>query len=617
MTNATAPCANHVLSALDFSPRDLSLSHREASSSRTVVQMFSDTAAATPHALAVQCSTDTLTYGELDAKSNQLARHLQSVGVGREVPVGIYVERSLAFVTGALAIMKAGGAYLPLDPSWPAERVAGILRDAQAPVLLSHRWKAAGLPPGMWSTVDLDVNEQQIASQSCEPLPEGVMPGQLAYVIYTSGSTGQPKGVEITHANLTSLIDWHVQEFKVNPSDRASQIAGLGFDAAVWEIWPYLAAGSSLHIIDNEDRRSPEALRDWLAEQRITIAFVPTAIAEGLITSRWPSCKLRWVLTGGDALHRYPDPGLPFTLVNNYGPTECTVLATSGIVRSAIDAAKQPSIGRAIPSAEVHILDANLAPVVPGRPGEICIGGPGVARGYRHQPALTAAKFVPNPFGQGNLYRTGDRGVLRPDGEIAFLGRMDDQIKVRGYRIEPEEIVVALGRHPEIRSSVVIPYGDSLAAYLVLQPGTNPTASALREFLSTTLPDYMIPSTFVRIEELPLSTSGKCDKRALPDPSQTNTLPLHAETVAGPTGNTIESRLLNIVGTLVGSSNISPDDNFFFIGGHSMLAAQLLVRIRQDFGASLTLRQLFKAPTVTALSKEIGKLNTKNSSAGK
>ena len=582
---------------------------------RTVPQMFSTQAAATPHALAVQCGPDTLTYRELDGESNQLARYLQARGVGPEVPVGLYVERSNAFVAGALAIMKAGGAYLPLDPGWPAERVAAILRDAQAPVLVSHRWKPAGLPPGMWSTLDLDVYAPQIANESRDPLRETVTAGQLAYIIYTSGSTGQPKGVEITHGNLASLIEWHLREFTVAPSDRASQLAGLGFDAAVWEIWPYLAAGSSLHLAAGDDRRSPEALRDWLVEQQITMAFVPTAIAEGLITLPWPSSKLRWMLTGGEALRRYPVPGLPFTLVNNYGPTECTVLATSGIVPAAADASEPPSIGRPIPGAQVHILDAQLAPVEPGEPGEIYIAGPGVARGYRNQPAMTAAKFFPNPFGPGSLYCTGDRGRLRPDGEIAFLGRSDDQIKIRGYRIEPEEIVVALNRHPQIRSSIVIPRADSLAAYLVLDSGASLTASILREFLSATLPDYMIPSAFVRLDRLPLTTSGKCDKRALPEPTPGNTLPLHAQTSAA--AGDIESRLLNIVGALVGSSNISPEDNFFFIGGHSMLAAQVLVRIRQDFGAALTLRQLFQAPTVAALSKEIRKLSVRNSCAGK
>lgn len=592
---------------LAFSPLPVGKDGGESACSTP--QMFAAQAAATPDALAVQCGGEKLTYAELDKQSNQLARYLQLVGLAPEAPVGLYVERSLAFVTGALAIMKAGGAYLPIDPAWPAERIAGILRDAQAPVLVSHRWKPAGLPPGMWTTVDLDISAQQIAALSAEPVRKHIAADQLAYIIYTSGSSGQPKGVEITHGNLKSLISWHTAEFGVGPRDRASQLAGLGFDASVWEIWPYLTAGASLHITDEDSRRSPEALRNWLVEQQISIAFVPTAMAEDLITTAWPPCKLTRLLTGGDALRRYPIPGLPFRLFNNYGPTECTVLATSGLIRSAVDTAKPPSIGRPIPGAEVHILDEQLAPVSPGQPGELCIAGPGVGRGYRNRPELTAGKFVANPFGSGRLYRTGDRARLLSSGEIAFMGRIDDQIKIRGYRIEPEEIVVALNAHPQIRASIVVAREGALVAYLVAAPAANLTASMLREFLSAKLPEYMVPSAFVQLKELPVTTSGKYDKAALPQPQTSNTLPLHAPAPAAVVTD-VESRLLQTVGALVGSDTISPADNFFFIGGHSMLAAQLMVRIRQEFGVALTLRQLFQAPTVAALSKEIEKLRT-------
>jgi amino acid adenylation domain-containing protein len=580
----------------------------------TVPQMFAAQAAATPHALAVQCGSESLTYAELDQQSNQLARYLQLLDVGADVPVGLYVDRSLAFVTGALAILKAGGAYLPIDPAWPAERIASVLRDAAAPVLVSHKWKPAGLRPGMWTTVDLDVSAAQIAALSTEPVRKRINPDQLAYIIYTSGSSGQPKGVEITHGNLMSLVDWHNSEFGVRPADRASQVAGTGFDAAVWEIWPYLAVGASLHVADDDNRSGPEALRDFLIREKITIAFVPTALAEKLITTEWPPCKLTRMLTGGDALRGYPIPSLPFRLFNNYGPTECTVLATSGLIRSAVDTAKPPSIGRPIPSAQVHIVDEDLRPVFPGQPGELCIAGPGVARGYRNHPELTAQKFVPNPFGEGRLYRTGDRARLLSSGELAFLGRIDEQVKIRGYRIEPEEIVVALKRHPQVESGIVIARQSaeeaSLVAYLVAKPGDSLTASILREFLAASLPDYMIPATFVQLAALPLTSSGKYDKAALPQPTSDNTLPLNAPAPATATSG-VEAQLLKTVSTLVGSDHISPADNFFLIGGHSMLAAQLLVRIRQEFGVSLTLRQLFQAPTVTALAKEVEKLQVK------
>jgi amino acid adenylation domain-containing protein len=574
----------------------------------TVVQMFAAQAAATPDALAVQCGESQLSYADLDRKSNQLARYLQLVGLAPQAPVGLYVERSLDFVVAALAIMKAGGAYLPIDPAWPAERIAGILRDAEAPLLISHRWKPAGLPPGMWTTVDLDISAQQVEALSADPLRKPIARQQLAYIIYTSGSSGQPKGVEITHGNLMSLIDWHVAEFGVGPRDRASQVAGLGFDASVWEIWPYLTAGASLHIADEESRRSPETLRNWLVTEQISIAFVPTAMAEELIATDWPPCKLTRLLTGGDALRRYPIPGLPFRFFNNYGPTECTVLATSGLIRSAVDTAKAPSIGRPIPSAEIHIVDEEFRPVSAGETGELCIAGPGVGRGYRNRPELTAQKFLDNPFGAGRLYRTGDRARLLSSGEIAFMGRIDDQIKIRGYRMEPEEIVAALNAHAQIRSSVVAARPGAndatLTAYLVLEAGSALTASTLREFLSAKLPEYMIPAVFVQLKELPLTSSGKYDRNALPEPDSGNTLPLHAPVAAAACDvSEIETRLLRTVGALVGSDNISTTDNFFFIGGHSMLAAQLLVRIRQEFGKSLTLRQLFQAPTVAALAK--------------
>jgi len=597
-----------------FSPQLISCDAAPHPGEIAVPQRFAAQAVATPDALAVQCGSEKLTYQQLDQQSNQLARYLQLLGVGPDVAVGLYVERSLTFVTGALAIMKAGGAYLPIDPEWPAERIACVLQDAQVPVLVSHRWKPAGLRPGMWTTVDLDVSAPQVAGLSAEPLRKEIEVSQLAYIIYTSGSTGQPKGVEITHANLLSLIDWHNTEFRVTPRDRASQLAGLGFDAAVWEIWPYLTAGASLCIADEESRRSPDALRAWIASQQITIAFVPTAMAETLITTEWPPCSLSRLLTGGDALRHYPIPNLPFRLYNNYGPTECTVLATSGLVRSAVDTAKPPAIGRPIPGAEVHIVDEQMQPVSPGMPGELCIGGPGVARGYRNRPDLTAAKFVANPFGAGRLYRTGDRARLLSSGEFAFLGRIDDQVKVRGYRIEPQEIIAALDRHAQVRSSIVVARAadgeTTLVAYLVPETGAVLTSATLREFLSATLPDYMIPATFVQLESMPLTSSGKYDKSALPQPTAANTIPLNAPAAPQVTSE-IEEKLLKIVSALVGSDNIALDDNFFFIGGHSMLAAQLLVRIRQDFGAALTLRQLFQAPTVAALSAEVEKTRVK------
>ena len=297
----------------------------------------------------------------------------------------------------------------------------------------------------------------------------------------------------MTHANLTHLICWHQRAFEVSGNDRASQIAGLAFDAAVWEMWCHLAAGASLHLIDETSRRSPEGLMDWLVAQKITIAFVPTIMAEHLITFEWPhNTALRILLTGADTLHRYPNEGIPFLLVNNYGPTECTVLVTSGVVRSGSASGHMPSIGQPIDDTKILILDERLRRVAHGEEGEICVAGPQVARGYRNLPELTAEKFVSEPGTGLRIYRTGDQGRVLPSGEIAFLGRIDDQIKIRGFRVEPDEVVAQLNAHPRIGNSVVLARGGSadettLVAYIVPANGAELTAAELREYLEASV----------------------------------------------------------------------------------------------------------------------------------
>ena len=572
-------------------------------------------ALAWPHSPAIYGAQTSITFQQLDERSNRLARHLQALGVELEVPVALYFERSPDFVVASLAVLKAGGAYVPLDPSYPPGRIAAILADSQARVLLSHKRMAADLRSGAWSTVDLDIDAPQIERCPAEALGVQVSGSNLAYIIYTSGSTGRPKGVEITHANLAHLIAWHRAAFSITATDRASQIAGLAFDATVWEVWCHLAAGASLHLIDEITRRSPEVLRDWLVQHKITVAFVPTVMAEHLITLDWPEgTALRILLTGADTLHRHPRTGLPFTLVNNYGPTECTVLVTSGTVAAALQNASKsasqnalPSIGRPVDDMIVQIVDTTLCPVPAGESGEICVAGPQVARGYRNLPELTAEKFIPREsVPGGRLYRTGDLGRLLPNGEIAFLGRIDDQIKIRGFRVEPDEIAAHLDDHGGIATSVVIARGDSgpdlaLVAYLVLVPGFSPARMQLREFLKSRLPDYMIPSAFVRLDSLPISSSGKCDKDALPAPTVANSI--GDEEMGAPVLSGTEQKMTQLISDLMASRPIGRDDNFFFIGGHSMMAAQLVARIRESFGLHLTLRQLFEAPTAASLAK--------------
>jgi len=417
-------------------------------------------AAAGPGQTAVVCGTARLTFADLEHQSNQLATYLRELGARPERCVGLLLERSTDFVVAALAVLKTGAAYLPLDPSTPAERAAFILVDAGALGLLTHRNKARDLTPAGWRIVDLDgPDAARIAATPDTPVSADVSSENLAYVVYTSGSTGRPKGVEITHANLRNLIEWHQAAFCVTTADRASQVAGLGFDAAVWEIWPHLTAGASVHFADEVTRRSSQMLRDWLVAERITISFVPTLLAEQLLHASWPaSTALRTMLTGADTLHQRPPAGLPFVLVNNYGPTECTVVATSGTVVPDTGEG-QPSIGRPIANTRALILDAALHPVPAGEAGELCFAGALVGRGYRNNPELTASRFVtyvPPSGSPVRIYRTGDRACWLRGGEIAFLGRLDDQVKIRGYRIELSEIVACLDRHPEVEASAVV-----------------------------------------------------------------------------------------------------------------------------------------------------------------
>jgi amino acid adenylation domain-containing protein len=372
-----------------------------------------------PNAIAVMDEVQELTFADLDHRSNDLAAVLQSQGVGVEDCVGLLFERSVDFVVAAVAVWKCGAAYLPLDPGTPAERGGFILRDAGAKVLLSHRNKAKTWA-GDWKSIEID--QAPTGGKVGSSIVIGdVSEENLAYIIYTSGSTGAPKGVEITHANLLNLIDWHQEAFGVTGEDRASQVAGFGFDATVWEIWPHLTAGASLHIASEETRRSPQALRDWLVAQRITIAFVPTVLAEPLLQAAWPAdTALRTMLTGADVLHRRPIEGLPFAFVNNYGPSECAVVATSGVIAPSqageTTTNDLPSIGRPIRNTTVLILDENLKQVSNGEAGELCLGGALVGRGYRNQPELTASRYVTLPSEGGEslrIYRTGDRAVER------------------------------------------------------------------------------------------------------------------------------------------------------------------------------------------------------------
>ena len=583
--------------------------------SLSLVECVSAWAAENPNAPAVAAATETLFYAEFEAQSNALARHLQSLGATRDTLVALVLERSPEFAIAALAAWKAGAAYLPLDPSSPPERIRLILEDARVPILIRNGI-ASQIELSQETVQQVDISDRYslLRAYSSAPLPGSCQPSQLAYVIYTSGSTGRPKGVEITHENLLNLVHWHQSAFAVSSSDRATMLASPGFDAAVWEIWPYLSAGASLYVPPETTRVSPRGLRDWMLAQRITISFVPTPIAQRLIFLDWPTqTSLRFLLTGADVLQQYPPDGLPFTLVNNYGPTECTVVALSGALTPHQRPAALPPVGRPISNTQIFLLDDDLQQVPAGSIGELHIAGAGVGRGYLNDPELTREKFIPNPFDKApnsRLYKTGDLARALPGGNFEFLGRTDDQIKIRGYRIEPNEVCAALCKYDAVHSGIVVPRKDAsgnyfLAAYLVLKPGVHVSAGDLRRHLQSLLPDYMIPNAFVALDSLPLTTNGKVDRAALPAPDSTNSLK-NGNISSGPTRT--EQQLLPIVSALLNVDRINPDDNFFLLGGHSLLGAQLLVEIQRTFQVDLPLRTVFDCPTISAISAEIDRV---------
>jgi amino acid adenylation domain-containing protein len=579
----------------------------------SVAELATEIAASFPSAVALRARGNRMSYGELNARANRLAEYLRSLDLGPEFLAGICLERSFDQVIAILAAWKAGGAVLPLDLAWPEQRMRTILLDAGCAVLIGQG-AATDLLGGGLPVVALDRDAARIESFAADSAAAAIAPDQLAYVIYTSGTTGGPKGVEIAHGNLSNLVSWHCAAFGVTSADRSSHLAGLAFDAAIWEVWPYLAVGACVSLADDTVRTSPELLRTWLVEEEITIAFAPTALAGTMIAMDWPAqTALRYLLTGAETLHAYPRPGLPFALVNNYGPTECTVVATSATIPPS--AGLLPPIGRPISNTQIHLLDEQGTPVPPGKVGEIYVGGASVGRGYRNDPDLTAARFIADGFGEepgGRLYRTGDLGALLPDGQIQFRGRVDGQAKIRGHRVEPDEIAGVLNRHPSVQSCAVTAQvgrgGEKqLVAYLVLNPAAieTPNAEDVRGFVAAQLPEYMVPASFVRLDALPLNANGKLDKAALPEPDASNTLdrtPYRAPQTL------IEQRLVEIFAEILDCEDVGADDNFFLAGGHSLLGTQVVVRSRAAFGVELTLLHLFEAQTIGGLATTIERL---------
>ncbi len=582
---------------------------------RCIHTLFEEQAQQHPDTIALVYQDQQLTYSELNRRANQVAQYLQQRNVGPEVCVGLCVERSLELVVGALGILKAGGAYLPLDPAYPPERLDLMLQETHASVLLTQQRLLQQLPSFAGHIICLDHDWPVLASEHTANPQSEVALSNLAYIIYTSGSTGVPKGTLIEHRGLTNLVCWHLQAFALTSQDRTTQLAGISFDAAGWELWPSLAVGATMCLVEDEVRIAPLNLRDWLVAQQITLSFVPTSIAEHLLAVDWPAnTALRSLLTGGDLLHRSPVSELPFALINNYGPTENTVVTTSGLVTPMADEGQTPPIGRPIANVQVYVLDAHLRPVPVGVVGELYIASVGLARSYLARPALTAERFVPHPFSQqpgARLYKTGDLVRYLPDGQLDYLGRTDAQVKIRGYRIELGEIEAILAQYPSVAETRVIMREEiagnkQLVAYIVPRPQQSFTVGDLRRHLQGKLPDYMLPAAFVLLETLPLTPNGKLDYHALPAP-ESNRLTLDKTYMSPRTPS--EELLAGIWASVLKLEQVGIHDNFFELGGDSILSIQIVAKATTA-GLPLTPRHLFQHQTVAELVSAIGTLPT-------
>ena len=569
-----------------------------------VHEAFVTRAAEDPAATAIQDARITLTYGELDARADDLARELSRLGVGVGSRVAVCAERGASLLVAILGTVKAGAAYVPLDPAAPRERLRFMLEDACVSVVVVATELVDRFAGHEGPRITLQADGGIEAVDAARPRPHA-SGARAAYVLYTSGSTGRPKGVEIEHEGLTNLVSWHHRAYAVTRQDRATLLAGPAFDASSWEIWAYLTAGASLHAPRTEVRADPAALVRWMVEERITLSFLPTPLAEQVLLEQWPrGTSLRALLTGGDALRRRPRPDLPFEVYNHYGPTEATVVTTWGRVSPEEGQRAAPSIGRPIDNMRVYLLDERAQVVPIGVRGELCISGVGLARGVVGDAELTARRFVDNPYEPGErMYRTGDLARYRNDGALEFAGRIDWQVKVHGVRIELGEIESTLARHADVQSCAALLHGEGaaarLVAYVVPRSSRAPAESELRSFLLEHLPEPMVPAVFVTLAELPVTPNGKVDRRALPALDDLPSIPfVEPRTSTEITLAAIWSELLDV-------PRVGVNDDFFALGGHSLLATRILVRVRAAFGVEVPLHNLFRTPTIAHLAAAI------------
>jgi amino acid adenylation domain-containing protein/thioester reductase-like protein len=573
-------------------------------------QYFEQQVEQRPDAVAVVFEDQQLSYRELNERANQLAYYLRRLGVGPEVTVGLYVKRSLEMMIGLYGVLKAGGAYLPLDPTYPQERLAFMLADSQTPVLLTQTHLVAALPEHRAKVICLDADWPQIAQESSQNVPSVINDETLAYMIYTSGSTGRPKGVQIPHRAFTNFLQAIHRKLKLTDQDTLLAVTTLSFDIAGLELFLPLMVGAKVVLVNRNIAGDGIQLQRYLAGSGATVMQATPATWQLLLAAGWQNAERVKLLCGGEALSQDLARRLlagASCLWNLYGPTETTIWSTTDQVMQA----DWPiSIGRPIDNTQIYLLDSRLQPVPVGVPGELYIGGLGLARGYLNRPDLTAEKFIPNPFSQkagAQLYRTGDLARYLPDGRLEFLGRIDHQVKVRGYRIELGEIETVLRQRPEIKEAVVVAREDirqdkRLVAYFVVGANSSPSINELRAFLAQKLPEYMIPSAFVRLEAIPLTPNGKVNRRALPAPDLAR--PGLAKGYVAPR-NDIEGLLVHIWTDVLGLERVGIYDDFFELGGHSLLATQLIFRLREAFQVELPLRYLFEKANIAGLAEAL------------
>jgi amino acid adenylation domain-containing protein len=583
-------------------------------------QLFEAQVARTPQALALVSGSQCLTYHQLNEQANRLAHYLQKLGLGPELLAGICLERSPEMIIAVLAVLKAGGAYVPLDPVYPHERLAFMLQDSRAAVLLIHtQLPALGEQSTARICLDADADRQQIAQCAATNPASQVQPSHLAYVIYTSGSTGTPKGVAIAQRSLVNHACAFRRYLAVRPSDRMLQFASLSFDTAAEEIFPTLISGATLLL--RPELSDPLAFLRFVAEEQVTVLNLPTAYWSTLTarlaeSSVPPPPALRSILVGGEraplkSLRLWQQwAGERITWINGYGPTETTITATFYTAPPDAGAESEGNvpIGRPIANAQMYVLDDTGQPTPGGTPGELYIAGACLARGYLFRPDLTQERFLPCPFSAvagARMYKTGDLVRYRADGQLEFLGRIDQQIKIRGFRIEPGEIEAALSLHPDVQTCVVTAREQAeLVAYIVARTSSGPDLGAVREFLSQRLPAYMLPAALVCLPAFPLTPNGKVDYQALPAPERAAAPPQHAII---PPATPVEKRLADLAAPLLGleAGHIGRDENFFLIGGNSLMGIQLVAHIARTFGIELPLHTLLAKPTVRLLAETI------------